>query len=495
MVNAARAWVAAIAGLALTGAFAASASAAPPGFQGEDRGHRGKDVRKGSKAPTPRQRELAARSGLTVRFNEHGTPGLVTARDGELQRGLPSGAEAAARAYLRDNRELFGLSAAALDDLELVSASPLGAGAAVLLRQRFGTLPAGVDGLVSVGVRDGQALFASSSLSRDSGAPAAPTRSAAQAVLAAAQDAGRTISPALIAERGRRGDWTVFEAPGFSDLVHVRQVAVPTPTDGVRAAFQVVLVDEQAADPLGYTSYVDARTGAVLVREDIVDSLADSLMFDVFPNAPRMDYSSTDTRELWCWAPGAPGCVRAVQNTASPFPWDVDARRARPTFRTEGNNARATEKWNSNDSGKPGTNYAESATRDFSYPWTNQWFEQACNPARSTSPAAKRHRRRRREPVRDAQPDARLVVPAGLHRGELQPAGGQLRARRLTTATPSSATRRRAASWAARRFASRDNANQITRPTVCRRHQHVPLAADRRQPSTRPVSTATTTCR
>jgi len=264
--------------------------------------------------------------------------------------------------------------------------SPLGAGAAVLLRQRFGALPAGVDGLVTVGVRDGQALFASSSLSRDTGAPPPAALSAGQAVLAAARDAGRTVSAALVAERGRRGRWTVFEAPGFTDLVHVRPVAVPTPGDGVRAAFQVVLVDEQAAEPLGFTSYVDARTGSVLVREDIADHLADNPTFDVFPNTPRMDYSSTDTRELWCWSSGAPGCVRAVQNAASPFPWDVDARKALPTFRTEGNNAHATEKWNTNDTGRTGRNYTESDTRDFSFAWTNQWFEDGCNPTAFESP-------------------------------------------------------------------------------------------------------------
>jgi len=94
MVSGKRAWVAAAAVLALTGGFAASASAAPPEFQGEGSGHRGKDVRPGRKAPTPRQRDLAARNGLTVRFNELGTPSLVTARDGALHRGLPSEAEA-----------------------------------------------------------------------------------------------------------------------------------------------------------------------------------------------------------------------------------------------------------------------------------------------------------------------------------------------------------------------------------------------------------------
>jgi extracellular elastinolytic metalloproteinase len=379
-VSGRRAWVAAAAALALIGALAANASAAPSRFQGEDGGHRGKDARQGRNAPTLGQRDEAAQGGLRVRFNELGSPSVVTAR-GALQRGLPSGAEAAARAYLRDNRELFGLSAAAVGDLELVSVSPLGRGAAVLLRQRFGALSAGVDGLVTVGVRDGQALFASSSLSRDSGPPARATLSAGEAVLAAARDAGRTLSAATIAERGRRGRWTAFEAPGLTDLVRVRPVAVPTPTDGVRAAYQVVLVDAQAAEPLGFTSYVDARSGAVLVREDIVDHLVDNPTFDVFPSTPPIDYSSTDTRQLWCWAPGAPGCVRPVQNAASPFPWDVDARRERVTFRTEGNNAHATEKWNTNDTRRRGVNYTESDTRDFAFPWTNQWFAQGCNPA------------------------------------------------------------------------------------------------------------------
>src|SRR5687768_17423697 len=141
MVNGRSAWVAAAAALVLTGVLAAGASAAPPGFQSEEQGHRGKDARQGSKAPTQRQRDLASRPGLTARFNKLGTPKLVTANEGALQRGLPAGAEAAARAYLRADRELFGLSAAAVDELELVSVSPLGDGAAVLLRQRFGALP------------------------------------------------------------------------------------------------------------------------------------------------------------------------------------------------------------------------------------------------------------------------------------------------------------------------------------------------------------------
>ena len=44
--------------------------------------------------------------------------------------------------------------------------------------------------------------------------------------------------------------------------------------------------------------------------------------------------------------------------------------------------------------------------------------------------AAQRHRRRPGQPVRDAQPHARLGVPPRVHRGDLEHAAGQLRARR-----------------------------------------------------------------
>ena len=55
-------------------------------------------------------------------------------------------------------------------------------------------------------------------------------------------------------------------------------------------------------------------------------------------------------------------------------------------FRTEGNNAHATEKWNTNDTRRRGVNYTESDTRDFAFPWTNQWLEEGCNPGAFDSP-------------------------------------------------------------------------------------------------------------
>ena len=378
--------------MAVPAAGAATASAAQPGqpgkaggFQGEEQRHATKDARKGRTTPSARQRGAASAPGVTARFNDLGTPSLVTGGDGRpLATGLPAEPEAAARAYLRSQSELFALSDADVDALELVSVTPIGDGASVLLRQSFGALRAGVDGLVTVGVRDGQAQFASSSLAADRGAPAEATLSETQAILAAAQDAGRPLSAAQLTGRREANGWSVFDARGITDAIRVRSVAVPTPADGVRAALEVLLIDNQGAEPLGVSSFVDARTGEVLVREDIVDHLADNPTWSAFTNAPPLDYASSDTRELWCWNPGAPGCDRVVRNPSSPE-WDLDARTNQPTFLTKGNNARATEKWLSNNSAEQGINYSRSDTRDYTYPWTNQWFEQGCAPDTFTS--------------------------------------------------------------------------------------------------------------
>ncbi|HET8953668.1 MAG TPA: M36 family metallopeptidase [Solirubrobacteraceae bacterium] len=374
-----------VAAIALPAAGAASASAQAPGFQGEARGHAHKDARDGRKAPTTRQRSAAARSGGDVRFNALGTPRTVTRDGAALATGLPSGAEAAARAYLRGAEDLFGLSDAEVADLELVSIAPLGAGSAVLLRQRLGSVRAGVDGLVTVAVRDGKALFASSSLTRDTSAPPAATVGEAQAALAAARDAGRSLSAADLTDRREQDGWTVFTARGIGEPIRVRRVAVPTAQDGNRPAHEVVVIDDTAGHPLGVASFVDARTGGVLVREDLVDHAVDNPTWDVFPNAPSTDHSSADTRQLWCWNPGAPGCQAAQVNPSSPA-WDLDARKDRPTFETRGNNARGTEKWLTNDTAAQGKNYTRSETRDYAFPWTNQWFEQGCNPSTFSSP-------------------------------------------------------------------------------------------------------------
>jgi hypothetical protein len=230
---------------------------------------------------------------LKVRWNGLGTPAAVSRLSGALATGLARDPEKAARQYLAGHAELFTLRAAAVDELATVAVTPVGAGSVVLLRQRFGELPAAHEGLVAVAVRDGDVLRVSSSLSPRVAAPAPARLSREAALTAALRDAG--------IGRDRLTDH------------RVRLMAMPMPGAAPRAAYQVVVLATDAGQPLGYTSYVDAIDGKVLVRENLVDFADDNPRWKVFPAPPT---GSADTRETWC-AVAAEGCARTALDPAS----------------------------------------------------------------------------------------------------------------------------------------------------------------------------------
>ena len=166
-------------------------------------------------------------------------------------------------------------------------------------------------------------------------------------------------------------------------------VAVPTADRGARAAYEVVLgADLRGADPVAYSTYVDARDGAVLVRENLVDSRRGQPGVGGLPElaADRLllgrhaGCAGASDRDRGCDEVGRHAGLAAAVGRR---PGD----RRCPTNTTSGNNAIAVHNWNSNDPFTVGT---ETATprpdRDYVYPWTNQWYEEACNPAVFTSP-------------------------------------------------------------------------------------------------------------
>ena len=331
----------------------------PGRFPGDQVETKDKDNRKGRAAPSARQQAKADEVGARARWNDFGTPATLTSTGDPLATGLSADPVAAAEAYVAANRDLLGLTQRGAAALEVVTVAPMGEGASVLFRQRFGGLEAGRDGLLVVGVRDGAVWHVSSSLARDAGRPAAATLSADQAAQIAAADAG------------------VDEAAVQS----VELVAVPVPQGIARAAYQVVLIGEDDAQPVGFTTYVDGRDGSVLVREDLVDHAEDNPAWEVFPNTPPSDYSSTDTRVRWCFLPG-PGCDEVVGTPASPLAWDVKASNEKSTETTSGNNSFAVHNWFSNDPFKVGKELATPRPdREYTYAWTNQWFRERCSPA------------------------------------------------------------------------------------------------------------------
>jgi extracellular elastinolytic metalloproteinase len=345
-----------------TGAAAAqprAASPAGPPSQGETGGPRDVDNRAGVAAPDARQRSLAGRLGR-VSWNALGTPRALGPIKGHLATGLPADPETAARQYLRQDGDVFGLDADAVARMDRLSVQRVGAGAVVLLRQRFGDLPAGHDGLVAVLVNKGSVVRVTSSLSRDTGAPQPATLSADEAVAAAVRDAG-------LAAVERRD---------------ARLVAVPTPTQGPRAAYAVTLTGTSGSAPASFTTYVDARTGKVLVREDLVDFDSDNPRWAVFPTTPpASNPTGRDPRVVWCLT-AAPGCQRAVRDPASGQAWDVDVATGAPTFTTRGNSADNVLNWGMETPVVPAT---PSPTRDYIYPFTDQWRQARCNPDVFTS--------------------------------------------------------------------------------------------------------------
>jgi extracellular elastinolytic metalloproteinase len=325
------------------------------------------DNRKGHVSPTSAQRTRAATASASARWNVFGTPASLTASSAKpLATGLPADPVAAARAYVAGNLEVLGITPAAAESLEVLTTQKLGEGSIVLLRQKFGDLEAGRDGLLSVGLRDGKVWYVSSSLARDAAAPQPATLTAADAERIAAENAGLTNPTSL----------------------GTKLVAVPTPDQGARAAYQVAFgAALNSAEPEAYTTWVDARDGSVLVREDIVDHDSDNPEWDVFPNSPRTDYSSRDTRKTFCWT-WQRGCDEAVSGPASPLAWDVDPATGASTNTTSGNNSFAVHNWLSNDPFTVGTELATpSPTREYTYPWTNQWYASKCSPTVFDSPA------------------------------------------------------------------------------------------------------------
>jgi extracellular elastinolytic metalloproteinase len=355
-------------------------------FQGEEAALQDDlDLRAGSVEPSALQRRIVADLGATATWNRFGTPqSLAPAASGYIATGLPADELDAARSWLRANRALFRLSAEGVRSLAVVRNAPIGAGRAITFQQTFGALPAGIDGRVTLGLVDGNLAYVSSSIAPHASIAGTTVVSAQQAMQLAGARAGRSFALGDISGFRREGRETQMTIDGFTGPQTASLVAVPTPRNGVRPAWLTQLIDTR--QPLGLATYVDALTGATLVRESLVDYAIDNPTWEVFPASPPLDYSSTDTRETWCWISG-PGCDRVVGNPSSPNPWDVLPPNTGVTNTSIGNNAESYENWNTDNPFKVGHDPATaSPTRDYQYAWTNQWFEERCDPAVFESP-------------------------------------------------------------------------------------------------------------
>lgn len=127
------------------------------------------DRRPGKLLPDGAQLAAAAKIGGVAKWNRFGTIDTLIRHGGYLAEGLGGTPVEAARQFIKTNRALFKLSAASVDQLELVNdaITPNNPGHAVLFRQRFGGLPATQDGLIMVAVVEGKVYYVSSSSAGD----------------------------------------------------------------------------------------------------------------------------------------------------------------------------------------------------------------------------------------------------------------------------------------------------------------------------------------
>ncbi|MDQ3953503.1 MAG: M36 family metallopeptidase [Actinomycetota bacterium] len=327
--------------------------------------------------------------GGSARWNRFGTPISLIDHLGYLDQGLTGDPGIAARRWIEEHAALFRLTDESLRNLELINVLPLGNGAhVVLFRQTFGDLAAAHDGLITLGIAPGGKLaYVSSSAAGDGNDPGEATLSPEQAFVAAARDVGWTIGTDAVSGVTRDRSWTVLDVRGISEPGRVRIRALPTPRDGVELVYETLLINNDLGreHPEAWTHFVDARTGEVYWRQSRLHFLApDNPQWSVFPANPPLDYSSKDTRRMWCWNKGK-GCETTVAHPELPGPWDAEVRSGRSTFTTWGNAAIAGEAWLSPLT--PAEQYRPiSPDRNWSYPWTNQWYESKCDYGSIGSP-------------------------------------------------------------------------------------------------------------
>ncbi|WP_018158075.1 M36 family metallopeptidase [Demetria terragena] len=350
---------------------------------------------KPSSARASKARSVTAKSALAARTSRFGTPAAVVAANGKtLASGLSTNPEKAARAYLTQEADTYGLNAAAVKTMELVSINKVGKVSVVLLRQTFNGIPAGLDGMATIGIHNGKVLYAGSSLApTDSAAarrtPAGATLDAADALTAAAKNVGHKagkVTERSIGATAKRAQavegvtaWKRFSATGLSKRdQRVTKVVIPIPGKAPQVAYHVETI--LPGDEGGYAVYIDATTGEAIARTNLMHADSDNPTWKVYPSTPKAG-DDPGERSLWCWTERA-GCDE-TQSGISPNAWDIDPATKKPTGTTDGNNATTVYSWGEGDPEVPAEKRSD---RNYTYEFTNQWAKSKCDPAGFDSP-------------------------------------------------------------------------------------------------------------
>ncbi|MBM7789498.1 M36 family metallopeptidase [Tenggerimyces flavus] len=319
------------------------------------------DHREGRIGPTDAQRARVTELGATARWTKFGTVATLspTTPDKPLAQGREGDPAAVARGFVDANRVLFRQNAQSVDQLEVVTNAPLPGtttpASVVVLRERFGGIPAGAGGLITIAVAGNRVEYASSSAYGAASTPAKPTLTAITAWRAAARSLGRQLPGNAVRPLQTPTDprqWATFTVAGLAQVQQVRLTAVGVPGQGVRPAYETNVVDVQNGTALAATSFVDAVTGAILVRANRVDALTGKVQkappsgFDALTGkVQKAPPSGCDATLTGCGVRLSSGPVNAISSMLAGGPQGDNGLGG--LGGSQGENAITTEAWSS----------------------------------------------------------------------------------------------------------------------------------------------------
>ena len=279
---------------------------------------------------------------------------------------------------------------------------------AVVFRQTFGGLLSS-DGVVTVSVVGSKAhgwriVYVSSSLAPSSALHGKAKLSPIAAFVRAARATGHPLSLADVTKDGKAATGAQrLIATGFMGDQSVKPVAFGTAKGAVRA-YRASVVQSTDANQSAYDVIVDATTGKLLSRQNIVFNATDDPTW-LAPehsqsynnmNAYPWNYPTTDnrvaplldrSRRLRQGREREPGDDGHPPGVASKMPWDVQATvtglpRARQ--RPGQQRRRCPPLVGGHTFGNPALSATTSATRDYQPAFTDAWYTSGCNPANLT---------------------------------------------------------------------------------------------------------------
>jgi extracellular elastinolytic metalloproteinase len=399
-----------LAGLSVIALTLASSGLAVVHIEGQSTGLRDFDAR-ARVAPTKAQLQAARSIHGHVSWSRLGAPASVIRYGGYLATGIKArSAAAAARSWLAAHKRLFQLRT--VRHLRVATAAPLRGSRvhAVVFRQTFGGVLS-ADGLATVAVvrakLSWKVIYASSSLAPDTTVTGKRLFRPVSAWRHAAIAAGARVGQ--VAALGKTANGSIgIAAAGFSGPQTVKPTVFGTPRKGAIRAYDTTVTKTTVGEQSSYRVIVDAATGNLLYRQNLVDNATDNPTWLAFTNAPAFNpmnaypwnYPSTDIRQLYCWTATA-GCTNVASDNpattvyplgvASKFPWDAQLDSAGNnlgTMQTTGNNVDDARLWSGAHGafGNPLLFRDTSATRDYRPAFTNAWFNSGCNPALVSDP-------------------------------------------------------------------------------------------------------------